>query len=182
MLDEVNTEMKRLFNCSIEHNAKKLKNFYAIYVDDVMPNDATLFELLTGSLTLKGYEVYWNCLDSVIKRVNLAEIKQHKPNKKCDDPQPEQRTQRIKQSGKAKRFGGEISKGTHRIEMKSVEAMSVINSLNLSNSTSTSVSTTVSKLPGLSRTAAGVTCHFCHTGILPHPAQWELCGILRNIY
>ena len=56
---------------------KKLRYFYATNVDDIIPNDASLSELLAESLTLKGYEVFWNCIDAAIK-IDAGEIKQHK--------------------------------------------------------------------------------------------------------
>ena len=49
-------------------------------MDNIIPNDASLFELLAGSLTLKGYEVYWNYMDETMKKVDKGEVKQHRRN------------------------------------------------------------------------------------------------------
>ena len=77
-VDNINREMKRLFNRSIEKIVKKLRYFYAINIDDIIPNDASIFELLAGSLTLKGSEVFWNCVDHRIKEIGAGKVKQHR--------------------------------------------------------------------------------------------------------
>ena len=80
-VDHIHREMCRQFNRSLEKCVKKFRYIYATNVDDVIPNDASLFELLAGSLTLKGYEVFWNCIDAAIKKIDASEMKQHKQNK-----------------------------------------------------------------------------------------------------
>ena len=49
--------------------------FYAMNVDAVVPNPR---KLLTGSLSVKGYEVFWSAVEDIIKKVDTGVIKQHK--------------------------------------------------------------------------------------------------------
>ena len=80
-VDNINREMRRLFNGSLEKCVKKFRYFYAFNVDDIIPNDASLFELLVGSLTLKGCEVFWQCVDTAIKKIDTGMVKHRKhPN------------------------------------------------------------------------------------------------------
>lgn len=75
--EDLNRDVHRLFNRSLEKRVKWLKYFYALNLDQIIPSDASLFELLAGTLTHKGYEEYWSSVNQLIKKVDSGEVKLH---------------------------------------------------------------------------------------------------------
>ena len=79
-VEDKNRDSRRFFNHNSEKCMKKLKYFFAINIDGTVPNDANLFGVLMGSLSMKGYEVFWSNVNAIIKRVDSDLIRQHKPS------------------------------------------------------------------------------------------------------
>ena len=66
-VDDINQMRRRR---ALEIYTKRLKYFFTVNIEKIVPNDTSYFEILTGSLSVKGYEVFWKEVDEMIRKVD----------------------------------------------------------------------------------------------------------------